>query len=84
MLLDSVHAAWKSWMTSSESFLCAVAPVAWFGIVAAMTSRIWGVRMPAAVVRREISGPVGWICARQFETSWSHDGWRGIFVCGGF
>ena len=65
--------------------MCAVATVEGLGIVAAMMSSMWAVWSPAAEVRRLISGPVAWVvCCRVLETIFSHAGWSGIFVSGGF
>lgn len=85
IVLDSVHASWKSLIVSSVNELAAEAAVAGFGMVAANISCMAGVMRPEADWRRRLSSACGDAGAfpNASSVSAAHAGCSGMDVCCG-
>lgn len=85
IVLDSVHASWKSLIESSVSALAAAAAVAGLGMVAAKISRMAGVIRPEADWRRRQSSTCGaeGACPKASSVISDQAGWSGMEVCCG-
>ena len=86
IVLDSVHASWKSLIESSVSALAAAAAVAGLGMVAAKMSRMAGVIRPEADCRRRPSSACGasGACPKALSVISNQAGWSGMEVCWGW
>ena len=86
IVLDSVHASWKSLIESSVSALAAVAAVAGLGMVAARISRMAGVIRPEADWRRRPSRAceAGGAWPKASFVISDQAGWSGMEVCCGW